>query len=628
VVDTFSLRDKIDQCLAAGDITTAVTSLARLWRQEAGPSTASYINSRYEKLRADLNLISSRLYVLRSFTVEPLIPLLRAAAFVNGMDLHVQVSDFNTYAQELLDPTSRLYDVAPDVVLLAVQTRDIAPDLWEAYPDLSPQEATAAVERLVGEFRDWVQALRARSQAHFILHNLEMPLRPSQGILDTQAEASQIAAIRQINQELHHVAHAHAGVYVLDYDALIARHGRVSWHDEHKWLTMRMPIAADKLKHLAQEWLRFLHPLVGKVCKALVTDLDNTLWGGVIGEDGIQGIQIGQEYPGAAYRALQRVMLDLYQRGIILAVCSKNNPADAMEALEHHAGMLLRPQHFAALRINWNDKVQNLREIADELNIGIDALAFLDDNPIERERVRTALPDVTVIELAGGPMTYAQTLRDAPVFERLVLSEEDQLRGRYYAEQRQRLDLERSVGSLEDFYRSLEQEVEMAPVTPESLVRITQLTQKTNQFNLTTRRYTEQQIMNMLSSPDWNVYAIRVTDRFGDNGLVGVVITHDDGAVCDIDTFLLSCRVIGRTVETAALSFLAEQARARGMKRLQGWFLPTKKNAPAKDCYATHHFQVLEEQDNGSLWTLDLGAQKLRCPEWIKLTVCEGVLSR
>src|SRR5262249_20661572 len=182
------------------------------------------------------------------------------------------------------------------------------------------------------------------------------------------------------------------GVFVLDYDGLVARHGRRNWHDERKWLTTRMPIRAENLIHLANEWLRFIHPLTGKVCKVLVSDLDNTLWGGVIGEEGISGIQIGSEYAGAAYLAVQRVLLDLYQRGIILAVCSKNNEAQAIEALKQHPAMLLRPHHFAALRINWNDKATNLLEIARELNVGIDSIAMLDDNPAEREWVQTNLP--------------------------------------------------------------------------------------------------------------------------------------------------------------------------------------------------------------------------------------------
>jgi FkbH-like protein len=484
------------------------------------------------------------------------------------------------------------------------------------------------VERVVGEFRRWVQAFRTHSQAYFVVHTLEIPALLSQGVLDSQSAAGQAAAVQRINQELCRVAGEHRGVYLLDYDALVARHGRLSWHDEPKWLTMRMPIATENLIHLANEWLRFIHPLTGKICKVLVADLDNTLWGGVLGEDGPEGIQLGLEYPGAAYRALQRAMLDLFRRGVPLAVCSKNNLPDAMEALERHPGMLLQPQHFAALRINWNDKVQNLYEIAAELNVGMEALAFLDDNPVERARVRVEAPEVTVIDLPNDPMGYAQALRDSPVFERVVLSAEDHERGQYYAEQRLRLEFERSASSLEDFYRSLQQELEIAPVTTETLTRVAQLTQKTNQFNLTTRRYTEQQIVDMAASTDWRVYSVRVKDRFGDNGLVGVAITRDLQEVCEIDVLLLSCRVIGRTVETALLSFLVERARSTGMKQFQGWFLPTKKNEPAREFYPRHNFRPQAERDGGTLWSVDLGQAECKCPAWIRLIVAEGALDR
>lgn len=619
-----ALREEIDQLIAADAATRASACLARLWREEAGPATAGFVVSRYEQLRQRLPLTSGHLFILRSFTVEPAVPLLRAAAFVNGKDLTVEVGDFNTYAQEILKPTSRLYSLVPDLVILAVQTRDLAPDLWEGYSDLSPEESKAAVERVVAGFRNWLQTFRSHSQAYLIVHTLEVPLLSSQGILDSQSETGQVAAIQQVNQELRRIANDYTGVYVLDYDALVARYGRVRWHDERKWLTVRMPIAADNLIHLVDEWLRFIAPLIGRSCKALVTDLDNTLWGGVIGEDGMEGIKVSSEYPGAAYRALQRAMLDLYHRGVILAICSKNNLTDAMAVLESHPGMLLRPQHFAALRINWDDKVHNLREIAVELNVGTDALAFMDDNPVERERVRAELPEVTVIELPpDNPMDYAQTLRQTPVFERLVLSTEDRERGRYYAEQRQRVELEHSVSSLEDFYYSLQQEVEITLVIPETLGRVAQLTQKTNQFNLTTRRYSEQQIVEMSTCPAWKIYSVRVKDRFGDNGLIGVVITHDAGKVCEIDTFLLSCRVIGRTVETAVLSFLVERARVRGLWRLQGWFLPTKKNAPAKEFYPAQGFRLLSEHDSGTLWAIDLEDATIACPQWIRLTVAD-----
>jgi FkbH-like protein len=292
--------------------------------------------------------------------------------------------------------------------------------------------------------------------------------------------------------------------------------------------------------------------------------------------------------------------------------------------LEKHPGMLLRPQHFSAMRINWNEKSQGLCEIAAELNIGIDSLAFLDDNPVEREQVRSALPDVTVIDLPEDPLQYAATLRECPVFERLTLSAEDQQRNALYGKQRERAQAEQSFQSKEDFYRFLEQEAEIAPVSPSTLARIAQLTQKTNQFNLTTRRYTEQQVSAMAGRSGWQVLSIRVRDRFGDHGLVGVAITRDEDEACEIDTFLLSCRVIGRTVETALLSNLAHSAVGRGRTILCGWFLPTKKNAPSREFYSRHGFELKMQNSEGSFWTLDLKGQPIACPEWIKITVPNG----
>jgi FkbH-like protein len=524
----------------------------------------------------------------------------------------------------MLDGQSSLYRFAPNAVVLAVRTDQAAPELWRDFSDLAPKTAQQAARRVVNSYEQWIGTFRKHSQAALIIHSLERPSTPSLGVLDSQSETGQSGLILQINRELQRIGGTFHGVYNLDYDALIARHGSGHWHDERKWLTARLPIAAGHLVDMAREWIRFIVPLSGRTAKVLVVDLDNTLWGGVIGEDGMAGIKVGAEYPGAAYQALQRALLDLSRKGILLAVCSKNNLDDAMEAIEKHPGMLLRAKHFAALRINWTDKSQNLREIAEELNVGIDALAFLDDNPFEREQVRAALPEVTVIDLSHNdlpknPLEYAAAVRNCAVFERLTLSAEDQQRTEMYVAQKQRAGAEQSFQSKEDFFRFLEQEAELEPVSNLTLARIAQLTQKTNQFNLTTRRYTEPQIAEMAKQAEWQIFSIRVRDRFGDHGLVGVAIAHDQGDECEVDTFLLSCRVIGRTVETALLAHLAESAAQRGRKRLVGWFLPTKKNAPARDFYQQHGFERKEVNDSGSLWTLDLKTSTLRCPEWIKL---------
>ena len=619
-----NLRAEVDRLIAESVPDAASRRLADLWRREPGAATASFVNSRIDQLRDKLPLTKFKLAFLRSFTVEPIVPLLRAEAFIYGIDLEVHVGDFNTYVQDIVDAGSALYRFAPNAVVLAVRTEDVAPDLAREFADLSSEAARRAGDRVARGYEQWVTSFRRHSQAALIVHSLERPMHPSLGVLDSQSETGQSELIRQINRELRRIAEEFRGVYILDYDALVARYGSENWHDERKWLTARLPIAADHLLHMAREWMRFLVPLTGRTAKCLAVDLDNTLWGGVIGEEGMTGIRVGPEYPGAAFQALQRALLDLSHKGILLAVCSKNNLDDAMEAIEKHPGMLLRSQHFAALRINWTDKAQNLREIAQELNIGVDSLAFLDDNPFEREQVRAALPEVTVIDLPHNPLEYAAIVRDCPVFERLTLSAEDQQRTAMYAEQRQRTGAEQSFQSKEDFFRFLEQEAELNPVSDLTLARVAQLTQKTNQFNLTTRRYSEAQIAEMAKKPGWNILSIRVRDRFGDHGLVGVAIVLDQGDQCEIDTFLLSCRIIGRTVETALLAYIAKGAVKRGCKRLVGWFLPTKKNAPARDFYSQHRFEFVEQTHDGTLWSLDLTQHEVAFPEWVTLITPNG----
>jgi FkbH-like protein len=614
-VDESALRAAIDTAIAEANGPLARSLLARLWRARPGPALSGYVVSRHQRLRTD-SAARTRVFILRSCTFEPVIPVLRAQAFVGGIDLDVQIGDFNAYAQEILSPESPLYRFAPDVVVLAVHTADLAPELWDGFADLAPDAEAGVVERVVSDFRNWVRIFRTHSQAHLVVHSLEAPLAVAHGILDAQSAHSQVAAVQRINLSLREIARDHKGVYVLDYDGLVARHGRDNWHDARKWVTTRVPMRAERLSALASEWLRFLHPLVGKVCKALVVDLDNTLWGGVVGEDGLTGIKLGHEHPGAAFLAVQRAILDLYQRGIILAICSKNNEADALDALHSHPGMLLRPAHFAALKINWDDKAQNLRAIAQELNIGIDSLAFIDDNPAERALIEAQLPEVTVLDLPDDPIGYARALRESPVFERLTLSAEDRERGRLYAEERQRTQLQSSASSLEDFYRSLAIRVVISKVTADTLARTSQLTQKTNQFNLTTHRYSEQQIEQMAADPSRRVYTISASDRFGDNGLVGVAIIKIAEA-CEIDTLLLSCRVIGRTIETALVAAISAEARSAGATRLIGKFIPTKKNMPSRDFFANHGFSLAVEQETESQWTLDLTGSLPACPPWI-----------
>jgi FkbH-like protein len=519
--------------------------------------------------------------VLRSFTLEPVVPLARAGALAGGIDLAVELGGFNTWAQEILDGGSALYRSRPQVAILALQAED-----------LPPGERGRALDGYVAAFRE-------RIDAALVIHDFGLP---------------------EPDEELRTLAAAHAGVYVLPYAERVAAHGAT---DERNRAALHMPLASEALLPLAAEWLRFIHPLSGRVSKALVTDLDNTLWGGVVGEDGLAGLVCGPQGPGRAYHALQAALLELHARGILLAVCSKNNEAEAREALERHPGLLLRPGHFAAARIDWRSKPENLRAIAEELGIGTDALAFLDDDVVERERVRAEMPEVAVLEPPSSPEAWAAAVRDHPLFARLTLSEEDRQRQRHYAEQAARLGARRAAPSLDEFYRSLGQEVRIERLARESAERAAQLTQKTNQFNLTTRRYTVPELLRLEASGEAEVFTARVLDSFGDSGLTGLAILRPSPSAVEIDTFLLSCRVLGRGVETALLSFVHGRAQALGARELRGRFLPTKKNAPARDFYRDHDFRLEAEGPQGLVWIAEASVP-IACPDWIRLTVAES----
>lgn len=601
----------------------AAHMLAAHWR--SAPSSAAWVSGRFQKLAPALPAPNFDLLVLRSFTLEPLVPLARACMAEYGVDLRVRFGEFNAWTQELLSPASVVFqDPQPDAVLLAVQTRDISPALWSEASTLDEAALAAEADRVAEAILAPLRALRERSQAHVIVHALEKPASPATGILESSCGQgmTQSTAIDRVNTKLRESAAMMPGVYVMDYDGLIARFGRDRWYDEDKYLTVRLPMVADALLPLAREWTKYLLPAMGRQAKCLVLDLDNTLWGGVVGEDGLTGIRLGVEHPGAHYMAIQRAALDLYQRGILLALCSKNNPDDAMEAIEKHPHMVLKPEHFAAVRVNWTDKAQNLREIAAELNIGIDSLVFLDDNPVERDLVRSLAPEATVLEPASdNPKDMLAAVRNCPLFERLTLSGDDRKRGQMYAQQRQRSQLQSSAGSLEDYLRSLEMEADVglldASSDPAIVERVAQLTQKTNQLNMTTKRYTVQEIRAMADDPARRVYWIGVRDRFGDNGIVGVMIANATGKTWELDSFLMSCRVIGRTVETCMLATLAEHARQAGATALRGWFLPTRKNPPAEAIYREHGFAELERTEGRVLWGLDIVADAPKQPQWI-----------
>jgi FkbH-like protein len=369
---------------------------------------------------------------------------------------------------------------------------------------------------------------------------------------------------------------------------------------------------------LAEYYSRLLSAFVGFRKKCIVLDLDNTLWGGTLGEDGVEHLQLSDDGPGKAFQDMQRILLDFHETGTLLAICSKNDELPAMAALREHPGMLLRPDHFASIRINWQNKAANLREIAAELNLDLNSFVFLDDSELEREEIRRLAPTVTIPDLPKDPSEYPSFLAQLSYFDALTTTEDDRRRGQMYIEDRARRTLAQTSNSLEDFLKGLQIQVVLRRGDRKSIVRLAQLSQRTNQFNLTTRRYTESDILALLEKKDWRLYGVLVSDRIGDSGVSGAASVEVDIATktARLDTFLVSCRVLGRGIESAFLAGICSELKSAGIETLVADYIPTEKNRVAKDFLPKHGFQPVEGR-----WRFPLDRGQEVCPAWIRLVL-------
>jgi FkbH-like protein len=596
------------------------------------PTLANYllVAERIELLAASLPPLLAartvRIALLGNATLDHLQSYVKVECYRAGLRPTLYQAGFDQYTQAILDPASGLYSFAPDVVVCAVHASRLFPQVHH-YPFDRPVDARRAeIDAGLATMQQLLDTLTDRSGAMVLVHNMVVPQHKALGILDTRDEFGQTAAFQEVNTRLADLARTrYRNVYVVDEDALQARSGKATATDARLWLTARLGWSEGVLANLSREYLRYVKAARGLSRKCIVLDLDNTLWGGVIGEDGLAGIQLGSDAPGNAFVALQRELEKLWRRGILLAMCSKNNPEDALPVFEQHPDMVLRLAHFAAQRVNWQAKAANIREIARELNIGLDSLVFLDDNPVERAAVRAELPDVLVPELPTDPAGYRRVLLEIlGEFDTLALTDEDRQRNQLYVEQRARQAAQAQSGSLEEYLANLDIVVEIEQANALSLPRIAQLTAKTNQFNLTTRRYTESDIQDKLAR-GWRAYSARVRDRYGDNGLTGVAIVAPDGPHgWAIDTLLLSCRVMGRGIETALLAHLAEQARRAGARFVLGTYVPSAKNGVVRTCYRDHGFERQDEDDTGrATWRLDLAKASIDPPTWLTVRTPE-----
>jgi FkbH-like protein len=616
-IPTGAAFDSIDRLLERGEHRAAWAQLSRLILAQptsANCHAVSAAAARLDATRADL--ISARVAVLANFTAEPVAPILRARALPSRLLLDTWVAGYDVWSQEILDPGSRLRTAAPDVVILALELETLAPALASDFLEHAHAHIMAQIQETAGRVQDAIRALRSWSKAKVLVHAFPLPTRRALGMYDPVAPHGQTAAIRALNDRLRDMARAIDNCFVVDIDRLVMQLGEERWRDRRMALLARMPLTPLALHALAEEYLRYLRAFSGAVRKVLVVDLDNTLWGGILGEDGIDGIQLGDTYPGSAYVDLQKAMLALHRRGVVLAINSKNNAADVAEVLERHPSMVLKPEHFAAMRVNWQDKLTNMVELADELGLGIDSFVFIDDSDAECERLRQALPEVLTLQLGGEPAARVQTLGGLGVFDTLSHSDEDRERGTFYRREVQRTQLRKSLQTIEEFYASLEMQLFVEPIDDRNVARAADLTQRTNQFNLTTRRFTRDELAALTMSEETEVYGFRLVDRFGDSGMIAVAMLRAAHDKMTVENLLMSCRVLKRTVEDAVLAFVVERAASRAAPVIEGLYRPSKKNGLVADLYRQHGFTPARQLGDTQVFVRST-EPPLPYPSWI-----------
>ena len=546
-------------------------------------------------------LVSVNIGLVSNATTKLLGSALIGTALRFGISLTVEQTDYNQVAQTAFSTEAIFAGKTLSAILLAIDYRGLP-----LTP--TPGNRTAAEQNVKDCFsyvRSVIQSLRTNTGAQIILQNIAPPGETPFGSFEGRLPGTLSWLVAHLNSELDCLISD--DTFILDVAGLASNVGLPNWHDPTLWNIGKLPFAQRYTPIFADYVCRILSARLGKSRRCLILDLDNTLWGGVIGDDGLNGIFIGNGDPTAeAHLQVQRTALELHDRGIVLAVSSKNEDAIARIPFREHPDMLLREKHIAVFQANWSDKASNIRAIAETLSLGLESMVFLDDNPAERMQVRQELPEVAVPELPDDPALFARTLLAAGYFEAIAFSEEDQKRASFYQDNIKRVQIFNQSSDMGAYLKSLEMEMTSTPFDATGRARIVQLINKSNQFNLTTRRYSEVDVKNFQEDSSYFTRQVRLTDALGDNGMIGVIICKKNAATWEIDTWLMSCRVLGRRAEEAVLLDIVRNAKKYGALRLVGTYCPSDKNVIVKNHYSKLGFTKITGDDKSETWALDL----------------------
>lgn len=542
-----------------------------------------------------------RIGVAGSFTADTLVPFFGAALLANDTVAEFKVGPYNQLFQTCLDPQG-IFHGSVDTVVLLWRLEDLVLDEITAFL-AGDAEAYSRASGKVAALAGMIRQLRSTFKGMVVAGVPPYPTGAAGNLLALDNAGCLGGFHRKLLGEFVDEMSRVEGVTLVDLDAMQRQVGLAASFDARKWYLYRQPFSDAFLYAAGNQLGRLVMASRRAAKKCVVLDADNTLWGGIVGEDGIDGIQIGDEFPGSAFRDFHKLLLAWRARGTFLAVASKNNEADVFEVFDKHSGMVLKREHLSAWQINWLPKAENIPLIAKSLNIGTDSLVFIDDNPMEIAYMRDARPEVTSILLPPDPADMVAAMQELTLFDQLEITDEDRKRADMMREERDREAFGAQISHI-DFLKALDLKVDLFRAKTEDLGRITQLVNKTNQYNLTTVRRTLDEVRALAASPDWRLYAFRVTDKFGEYGLVGVIIIEvsADKRRWTIDSLMMSCRVLGRGVEATLIGGLAEDARAEGATEFVGSYIPTAKNAI---CAKFLPDQGFTQRDDGT-WRLDL----------------------
>lgn len=548
---------------------------------------------------------SFNIALLANFTTEYIMDALQDVCRKSAIEPVIYNSPFRQYNQDILNIESDLYAQKPEVILLMLEGRLLFPE-WFDFKTLQEdkEKKEALVRKVFEQITKLIDIIHSNTDSIIILNNFQLPYHSPLGILDGKHVPGLKQMIATLNMQLDNWSNDKNYLHIFDYNGLCAQLGIIKAIDRRLYYSTGNPMSFPLIQQLAQEYMRYILPLLSRNRKCLVLDLDNTLWGGIAAEEGLSGIKLDLSGPGRCFYDFQKEILNLYNKGIILAINSKNNRDEILDIMENHPYMLLKPAYFSCIKINWRDKASNMIEIANEINIGMDSLVFFDDSPVERGCIKALLPDVKVVDVPADTSRYADALESLADFETLGITAEDLKRNESYESGKKRKQYLEQIKNLDEYLAGLETRISVEYANSFNIPRIAQLFQKTNQFNMTTIRCRQQDIEEMAASCDHLVFSCSTADKFEDCGIIGACTVLLENGDAMIESFLLSCRALGRNIEYAFLAAVVKTLRENNVRTIFSRFVKTDRNKVNESFYIDAGFSRISSDSEASVFML------------------------